>query len=145
MGRLLKEASKESESIDNIRLQLKKLGNVFLTHREVSAQEAVYRALSMPLKKTSRQVIFINTSMPSDRIYILKSKDQIEQLDGESDDVFQKGLLDRYAARPYSLENITLSDFGSLYQTRYASEKEDNISDINNEEQTKSNAKKLRF
>lgn len=62
MGRLLKKASKESESNDNTRFQLKKLGNVFLTHREVSAQKAVYHALSMPLKKTSRQGIF-NTSI----------------------------------------------------------------------------------
>lgn len=143
MGQLLKEASKESERNDNIRLQLKKFGNVFLTHREVSAQEAVYRALSMPLKKTSKKSIFINTSIPSDRIHILKSKNQLEQLDGESDDVFfKKGLLHRYAARPYSLENITLSDFGSLYQTRYASEnEEDSISEINNDEQTENNSK----
>lgn len=76
MGRLLKEASKESDKNDNIRRQLKKLGNVFLTHREVSAQEAVYRVLSMPMKKCSRQVVFINTSLPSERIHILKSRKQ---------------------------------------------------------------------
>lgn len=81
--------------------------------------------------------------MPSDRIHILKSKNQLEQLDGESDDVFQKGLLDRYAARPYSLENTTLSDFGSLYQTRYASENEDSISEINNDEQTENDSKTI--
>lgn len=51
MGRLLKETAKESENNGDITHQLKKLGSVFLTHRDVSAQEAVYRALSLPLKK----------------------------------------------------------------------------------------------
>ncbi|XP_062607978.1 uncharacterized protein LOC134269784, partial [Saccostrea cucullata] len=138
MGRLLKEASKESENNDDIRHQLKKLGNVFLTHREVSAQEAVYRVLSMPLKKTSRQVVFINTSIPNERIHILKSKVQLEQLDVDSDDVFQKGLLERYAARPLSLENMTLSDFGSMYQTKYTpANNEEDISEENEEQSEK--------
>ena len=36
--------------------QLRSLGSVFLNHREVSAQEAAYRILSMPLKQLSRKV-----------------------------------------------------------------------------------------
>ena len=48
MGELLKQAAREMEQ-GNMRQQLNKLGSVFLTNREVSAQEAVYRVLSMPL------------------------------------------------------------------------------------------------
>ena len=116
MGRLQTEASKEFKKIWNkIRYQLKKLGNVFPTHREVSAQEAVYRFLSMPMKKCSRQVVFINTSLPSERIHILKCRHQLQQLDPDNDDVYQKGLLNRYADRPKSLENMFLADFGSFF------------------------------
>ena len=48
MGELLKQAAQEMEQ-GNTRQQLNKLGPVFLTNREVSAQGAVYRVLSMPL------------------------------------------------------------------------------------------------
>ena len=48
MGELLKQAAREMDQ-GNTRQQLNKLGSVVLTNREVSAQEAVYRVLSMPL------------------------------------------------------------------------------------------------
>ena len=48
MGELLKQAAREMDQ-DNTRQQLNKLGSVFLTNREVSAHEAVYRVLSIPL------------------------------------------------------------------------------------------------
>ena len=48
MGELLKQAAREMDQ-GNMRQQLNKLGSVFLTNCEVSAQEAVYRVLSMPL------------------------------------------------------------------------------------------------
>jgi hypothetical protein len=35
----------------------------FLTHREISAQEAAYRLLGLPLTKTSRQGLFIPTKL----------------------------------------------------------------------------------
>ena len=50
MGELLKQAAREMEK-GNTRQQLNKLGSVFLTNCEVSAQEAVYRVLSMPLRR----------------------------------------------------------------------------------------------
>ena len=43
MGELLKQVSKECRG-EQIRTQLGRLGSVFLNHREVSAQEAVYRS-----------------------------------------------------------------------------------------------------
>ena len=52
MGELLKQVFKESNVLE-IRAQLRRLGSVFLNHREVSAQEAVYRILSLPLKQLS--------------------------------------------------------------------------------------------
>ena len=60
MDELLKQAAKELQQ-GNTRQQLNKLRSVFLTNREVSAQEAVYRILSMPLRRCSRTTIFLNT------------------------------------------------------------------------------------
>ena len=51
MSELLKQVSKECGGED-IRTQLRRLGSVFLNHREVSAQEAVYR-ISLPFKQLS--------------------------------------------------------------------------------------------
>ncbi len=47
MSELLKQVSKECRG-EEIRAQLRRIGSVFLNHRELSAQEAVYRILSLP-------------------------------------------------------------------------------------------------
>ena len=39
---------------------------------EISAQEAVYVVLQLPMRKASRPVIFINTSPPEERVELLK-------------------------------------------------------------------------
>ena len=71
MSDLLKRVSMECRG-EEIKTQLRRMGSVFLTHREVSAQEAVYRILSLPLKLLSRKVIFINTSPKEERVSLLK-------------------------------------------------------------------------
>jgi len=48
MGEVLLSAKKEYSDQD-IRTQMKKIGSVFLTHREVSAQEAVFRPLGLTM------------------------------------------------------------------------------------------------
>ena len=119
MGKLLKEASKECGTDDSIRQQKKKVGNVFLSHREVSAQEAVYRLLSIPLKKSSRQTVLVNTGMPETRIHILKPKRNLEDPPDEYEDIFQPNILDRYIARPKSMEGTCLADFATNYKMDY--------------------------
>ena len=57
MGQLLKQVAAEART-DEIKQQLRKVGSAFLTHREVSAQEAVYRILSLPMKQLSRSVVY---------------------------------------------------------------------------------------
>ena len=55
MGVLLKQVAAEVGT-EELRTQLKRLGQHFLSHREVSAQEVVYRLLSLPMKQLSRSV-----------------------------------------------------------------------------------------
>ena len=110
-------------------LQMRRLGSVFLNHREVSAQEAVYRILSLPLKQLSRKVIFINTSSKNERTALLKPQRIIEALDEDSEDIYQTSLIDRYAARPHNLSHMCLAAFAANYTTRSTHElaEEDNI------------------
>ena len=39
-----------------------------MSNVEISAQEAVYIVLQLPMRKASRQVILINTSPPEERV-----------------------------------------------------------------------------
>ncbi|XP_072015048.1 uncharacterized protein [Amphiura filiformis] len=69
MGDLLKNASKEArEGNSEAITELQKLGSVYLTHREVPVMECIYRVCSMPLKKSTRKVIFIQTDPNGQRI-----------------------------------------------------------------------------
>ena len=52
MGVLLKHVAAKART-EELRSQVRKVGSAFLTHREVSAQEAVYRLLSLPMKQLS--------------------------------------------------------------------------------------------
>ena len=84
MGELLKRVAAEART-DELKTQLRKVGSAlvgsaFLTHREVSAQEAVYRLLSLPMKQLSRSVVFVNTNPKHERIAVLKNNDSLSQL-----------------------------------------------------------------
>ena len=67
MGELLKHVAAEART-EELKMQMRKVGSVFLTHREVSAQEAVYRILSLPMKQLSRSVVFVDTNPKHERI-----------------------------------------------------------------------------
>lgn len=117
MGELLKQVSKECGA-EQIKTQLKHLGSVFLNHREVSAQEAVYRILSLPLKQLSRMVVFINTAPKEDRVSLLKPMQKLANLADDYDDIFETNLIDRYAARPDTLDDLCLAEFTANYTYR---------------------------
>ena len=56
---------------------------------------------------------------------MLKSARQLEKMDEESEDIYQTSLVDRYAARPDSLENMCLAEFAANYTTQSGQELED--------------------
>ena len=114
MGELLKQVSKECRDLD-IRTKLKKLGSVFLNNREVSSQEAAMRILSIPMKKMSRTVTFINTDPLSNRTAVLKPKAALQAMDDDDEDIFQSNIIVRYAVRPEKLENMCLASFAANY------------------------------
>ena len=98
------------------------MGSAFLTHREVSAQEAAYRLLSLPMKQLSRCVVFVDTNLKKERIAVLKDKNTLDQLDDDDTNVFQKSLIDRYQHRPTQLQSMCLAEFAATYVTNYQHE-----------------------
>ena len=69
-SKLLQNAQKEARE-DNVDVitELKHLGKLFLTHREVSIMEAVYRALGLRLHQFSRDVVWIPSDPQSHRLH----------------------------------------------------------------------------
>ena len=118
MGELLKRVAVEART-EELKVQLRKVGAAFLTHREVSAQEAVYRLLSLPMKQLTRSVVFVDTNPKNERIAVLKGKDSLNELNDDDTDVFQKSLIDRYQHRPQQLRSMCLAEFAANYVVNY--------------------------
>ena len=77
MSKLLRKACEEAkEGNKNIVNRVRHIGNKFLDAVEISAQEAVYLVLQMPLRRSSRKFQFINTSDPDERTFFIKKHGQ---------------------------------------------------------------------
>ena len=97
--------------------QMKSISRAYTTHREISIQEAVYHILpELFLRKVFPRVEFANTNLPEDRVRMCLSKRDLENLDAESTEIYQKNNIDRYMLRPSALENICLAEFLSNYE-----------------------------
>ena len=97
MKQTTKEALKENKSDYG---KIKAIAKTYITKRECSAQEAVY--LIMPKiwwRKVFPRVIFLNSNLPEKRFSIFKKKAEIDELPGDSTDIFQRNMLDRYLDR----------------------------------------------
>ena len=96
MSALLDRACKEARQGNmDIKRQVRHIGNQFLNSVEVSAQEAAYLVLQMPLTKGSRDVLFINTSPPDERVLLLKQQYQLQIIHIHQWDIMKKGLRKR--------------------------------------------------
>ena len=119
MSELLREACAEARKGNNtIRQQVRDIGSKFVNNVEISAQEAVYIVLQLPMRKASRQIVFINTSPPDERVQLLKPMIEIENMDDDCEEIYTSGLLKRYCKRPTKLENVTLADWVAWYDCR---------------------------
>ena len=119
MSKLLRKACEEAkEGNKNIVNKVRNIGNKFLNAVEISAQEAVYLVLQMPLRRSSREFQFINTSDPDERTFLLKSMDKIKELPDNSIDIESDNIIKRYQRRPKQMENVCLADFVAWYNCK---------------------------
>ena len=121
-----KEAKKENMKV---RDGLKKIGAAFLSTREVSSQECVYRCMpELWLRKIFPATIFVNTNLPEKRIRVAKSQQELDDLDDESTDIFKSNIVERYAIRPQSItsvDNLCLAEFAAYYYKDYRKDSEE--------------------
>ena len=114
MGETLKRVARECMR-DDMRMQMNKIKKEFLGKRVIGAPESCMRVLSSWLMKKSRKVIYVNSNMKSERVSLPKTKSQLSKMDPDDDDVFAMSLIDRYSARPYTVENLCLTEFAVNY------------------------------
>ena len=120
MSAQLDAAAKEARKGNlDLKKQVRHIGNVFSNCVEVSAQEAVYLDLQIPLTKCTRDVVFINTSVPEERIFLLKPKAALDELPAESTDVESDSVIQRYSKRPKQLSKFCLADYVSKVDIIY--------------------------
>ena len=135
MSAQLDAAAKEARRGNlDLKKQVRHIWNVFSNCVEVSAQEAVYLDLQIPLTKCTRDIVFINTSIPEERIFLLKPKAAFDELPVESTDVESESIIQRYSKRPRPLGKLCLADYVSKVDVTYPkgnmfSEKLDDVND----------------
>ena len=99
------------------RQKLMKLGNVFLTHRQLSAQEAAFKMCSLPLRSATSDVIYLDIKPKHLRSRILLPSADLNEKTDDSTDVFVKNVFDRYSSRPSTeiFNDMSLHEFVSWY------------------------------
>ena len=124
-------AAKEARNYNlSVRDSLRKVGAAFLSTREVSAQECVYRCMpELWLRKTFPKTIFVSTDLPQNRLRIPKSQDELDELEDDSTDIFKSNIIERYCNRPTSIalvDKLCLAEFASHFYKDYTNRDEMN-------------------
>ena len=123
MSSQLDAAAKEARKGNlDLKKQVRHIGNVFSNCVEVSAQEAVYLSLQIPLTKSTRDVVFVNTSTSEERVFLLKPKSSLDDLPPESTDIESDNIIQRYSKRPRQLQKLCLADYVSKVDVIYPKE-----------------------
>ena len=105
----------------------------------MGAPESAMWVLSMWLMQKSRKVVTLTTSMKDECVSLLKPQSQLAQLHDDDEDVFATSLIDRYAARPVSLQNMCLATFAVTYDVIQSATKTEETDGINDEEEEMQN------
>ncbi|KAI9494991.1 hypothetical protein BDB00DRAFT_870981 [Zychaea mexicana] len=91
---------------------LRALSSTHYNTSEISAQEAAYNILRLPMSVSTSGVVFIPTSPPEERRRILRPERGLRSIDDrESTNSFTPNILDHYSQRPTTMENMTLTTF----------------------------------
>lgn len=113
----MKHAKKPNKKDSDIRQQVRRIGNQFLSHVEIGAQEAAYLVLQMPLRKSSREVVFIDTNELNNRTVLLKPYSSLKDMPESSTNVESDNALKRYKRRPKQMSKYCYADFVTWFDT----------------------------
>ena len=117
-------AAKEANQANlSVRDGLRKIGAAFLSTREVSAQECVYRCMpELWLRKIFPKTLFVSTDFPENRVRFAKKQQELDELDDDSTDIFKSNIIVRYGDRPKNIpvvNDMCLALFAAHYFKDY--------------------------
>ena len=69
------------------------------------------------MRISSHQVVFINTSPSKDRVQLLKTLQEINDMEDDCDEIYASGFIKRYMKRPPKPENLSLADWTAWYDS----------------------------
>ena len=118
------QAAKEATALNlPVRDSLRKIGAAFLSTREVSSQECVYRCMpELWLRNVFPKTVFVSTDLPEKRVRVTKSQQELDELDDDSTDIYKSNIIERYSIRPDSnttIDNLCLAEFAAYYYKEY--------------------------
>ena len=131
---LMKKAAKEATNA-GVENKLRAIGNVFITKREVSTDEAIVRTLSLPMRSSKIDTLFILTGKKENRIRALKPRSVLENMHPDDNNIYAPNILDKYAHRPdkpNEMKDMCLADFATMYVHHKAYEPQLESDDIRN-------------
>ena len=114
---------------------MNKIKKEFLGKKVLGAPESAMWLLSMWLKKKSRKVVPVMTSMKDEHVNLPKPQSQLAQLHDDDEDIFASSVIDRYAARPISLQNMCLATFSVTYDAIQSATKKEETDVVNDKEE----------
>ena len=94
------------------------VGNTFLTKREVSTHEAIKRVLSLPMRHSNIDVLYVPTGLKKNRTRMLKSLSTLEKMHPDDRNVFASNIIDKCENQQDNLHSICFADFGSSYVSK---------------------------
>ncbi len=98
----------------DLRQATRHIGNAFLNAVETSQEEAACLVLQMPLTRMSRECVFIPTSPPDERTFVVKDAEDLKNMKADSTDIRKLNIIDHYVKRPKKLEDFCLAEFVSV-------------------------------
>ncbi|XP_050310997.1 uncharacterized protein LOC126746701 isoform X2 [Anthonomus grandis grandis] len=99
----------------DVKGKLKSLAAAFLNASEVSAQEAAYSVLQLPMHDTCTSYVYIHTNPIKERTKMLKPLTELKAMDNDVPNIYCDGLIEHYEQRPNEMENICLAEFAAYY------------------------------
>ena len=98
----MKQAAKEAfENNMHHHNTMKTIANAYFSNGECSVQEAVYHILpKLKLRRIFPVVCFVNRNPPEERVQVLLSEEELNELPDDSPNIFKKSKIDNYMERP---------------------------------------------
>ena len=95
MSKLMKIASKEAYGKD-IKGKSLSIDITFLIKPEVSTHEAIKRVLSLPMRYSNIDVLYVPTGLKRNKSSMLKSLSLLEKIHPYDTNVFASNIIDKY-------------------------------------------------